>query len=180
MPLWGGTDNAANSTTYALNQLNKTANSDNRTALFGNTTMGAFVAGQTVSQEGLKASEVGSSTGGAHAGWNIKKTGTGSLLSISIAAGGTGYSNTDLINIPASGTGSVNATATLTTNATGGIITTTITNVGAGFVTVNPSVSVTNATGGSTGGSTANLVATVGGRAGRVDYETLVAMGSLA
>ena len=180
MPLWGGTDVAANSTSFALNQLNKTANSANRTALFGNTTMGAFVSGQTVSQEGLKTSEIGSSTGSAHAGWALKTTGTGSIVSISISAGGTGYANTDLVRVTATGTGSVNASATLTTNATGGITAITITNTGAGFVSVNPTAAVTNATGGTSGGSGATLVATAGGRAGRVSYETLVAMGSLA
>lgn len=180
MPLWGGTDNAANSTSFALNQLNKTANSANKTALFGNTTMGAFVSGQTVSQEGLKTSEIGSSTGSAHAGWNLKKTGTGYVATITITAGGSGYSNTDLIRVTSTGTGSVNASATLTTNATGGITSVTITNPGAGFVTVNPAVAVTNSSGGATAGTSATFVATAGGRAGRVSYETLVAMGSLA
>lgn len=180
MPLWGGTDNAANSAAFPLNTLNKTANTGNKTALFGNTTMGAFVTSQTVSQEGLKTNEISSSTGSAHAGWNLKRTGTGAIRTLAISAGGTTYANTDLINIAVTGTGSVNATATLTTNATGGIATVTITNPGAGFVAVNPSVAITNATAGATTGSGATLVATAGGRAGRVSYETMVAMGSLA
>jgi len=179
MPLWGGTDNAANSVTWAAAQLNVAANTANKTALFGNTTMGAFVSNKTVSQEGLKTNEMAGANG-SHAGWNLKTTGTGSLTGIAITAGGTTYSNTDLIRVTATGTGSVNATATLSTNATGGITAITLTNTGSGFVTVNPTVVVTNATGGATGGSGATLVATAGGRAGRVSFETLVAMGSLA
>lgn len=178
MPQWGGTDNAANSVFWAADQLNVRANTANKTALYGNTTMGAFVGKQVVSQEGLKTSDL--PAGSAHAGWALKKVGTGSIVSITISAGGSGYANTDLINVAVTGTGSVNASATVSTNATGGITSVTITNAGSGFITVNPTVTVTNATGGSTGGSSATLVATAGGRAGRTTYETLVASGTLA
>ena len=74
-----------------------------------------------------------------------------------------------------------NAAVSLSTNATGGALVLTITNPGSGFFLVNatPNVAITNATGGSTGGSGATFTAVAGGRAGRVSYETLVAMGSL-
>ena len=75
--------------------------------------------------------------------------------------------------------GTTNATATLSTNATGGIVTSTLTTPGAGFVLVNPTATIANSTGGVTAGSGATLVATAGGRAGRVLYESLVAMRTL-
>ena len=184
MPQWGSTDNAANSVSWAPPQLNKTANTANKTALYANTTVGAFVSGVAVGQVGLSAVEAANASSetsySAHAGWNLRTAGTGSLVSIAISAGGTLYANTDLIRVTATGTGSVNATGTVSTNATGGIVTVTVTNPGAGFLVVNPTVTVTNATGGTTTGSTATLVATAGGRAGRISYETLVASGSIA
>ena len=103
----------------------------------------------------------------------------------------TGYANTDVVTMA---NGISNGTATVATNATGGSLTFTITNPGLFSNTAaNGSVVVTiaNSTGGASGGSgatfSANLVAstggtvtvTLGGRAGRVHHETLVAMGSL-
>ncbi len=179
MAQWGNTDDAANSVLWAVSQLNKVANTGNQTALYGNTTMGAFEAKEVNGQFGVDTTEAANTSSDfkkvAHAGWNLKTTGTGSLTAITIAAGGTGYANTDTITVAATGTGSVNATATLTTNSTGGITAVTVTNNGVGFTTAAPAVTITTS-----GGSTANLVATAGGRAGRVSYETLVAMGSIA
>lgn len=184
MAQWGMTDNAANSVTWAPGLVNKTANSSNQTNLYGNTTTGAFVSNIRVSQEGVVAADIANTQladhNAQHAGWNLKKVGTGSLLSITISAGGSSYANTDLVKVSVTGTGTVNATGTVTTNATGGITAISISNVGSGFVSVNPTVTITNATGGTTSGSSANLIATVGGRAGRINYETLIAAGSLS
>jgi len=174
MANWGINDNAANSVTWADTLVNRTANTTNQTALFGNTTMGAIVSKQTVGQVGLTAAET-ASVNGTHAGWNLRKVGTGSVVSFTIGAGGTGYANTDTINVAVTGTGAVNATATLTTNATGGITAVTITNAGSGYTTTAPTLVITTA-----GGTGATITARAGGRAGRVTNETLVAAGSLA
>jgi hypothetical protein len=83
MPLWGNIDNAANSTIFAAAQVNKTPNSTNRTALFGNTTSGAFVSGATIGQFGFDTAEqqavsgASGSAGPAHAGWVLRTAGTG-------------------------------------------------------------------------------------------------------
>lgn len=178
MAQWGNTDDAANSVLWAVSQLNKPANTANQTALYGNTTMGAFEAKEVNGQFGVDTTEAANTSSDfkkvAHAGWNLKTTGTGSLTALTIVAGGTGYANTDTITVAATGTGSVNATATLTTNSTGGITAVTITNTGIGFTTAAPAVTITTSA-----GTSANVVATAGGRAGRVSYETLVAMGSI-
>lgn len=183
MGSWGNTDDAANSVNYAPAQYNKTANSTTQASLFGNTTVGAFVSGKATGQFGVSTAEM-ANTGGeskkvTHAGWNLREAGTGSIDTIVVTAGGTGYNNTDVIRVTATGTGSVNAIGSITTNSTGGIATLTVTNRGAGFTAKNPSVAVANSTGGATGGSAATFLATAGGRAGRVTYETLVAMSSI-
>jgi len=177
---WGNTDDAANSVSYAPSQAGKTSNTGNQTALFGNTTVGTFEAGKATGQFGVSTAEMANTGGEAqkvtHAGWVLRNAGTGSIESIVVSVGGTTYNNTDVISITSD---TANAAATLTTNATGGITSVTITNAGAGFVAVNPTVLIANSTAGATGGSGATLVATAGGRAGRVNYETLVAMGSI-
>lgn len=83
MAQWGNTDDAANSVLWAAAQLNKPANTDNQTALFGNTTADAFVTGVTVGQFGVDVNEVtaaraeGSGDRAAHAGWVLRTTGSG-------------------------------------------------------------------------------------------------------
>lgn len=105
----------------------------------------------------------------------------------------TGYSNTDVVTVS---NAIVNATATVSTNATGGTLTFTITNSGTvANTTANNQLVVTiaNSTGGASGGSGAtfgaNAVAstggtlngiTVGGRSGRVQYENIAVVRSMA
>ena len=152
--------------------------------MFNNTTPGAVITGQAVGIFGADATEA-NFTKLTHAGWLVRRAGTGSLASFTINASATaaGYNNTDIINVrslQASG----NATVTFVTNATGGNLVFTVSNVGAGFTSVTiptSNISVTNSTGGTAAGNTTvtNFIARAGGRAGRVHFETLVAMGSL-
>lgn len=183
MAQWGNTDDAANSVLWAAAQLNKVANTTTQTALYGNTTVGAFETNEINGQFGVDVVEAANTSSDfkkvAHAGWNLKTTGTGPALSLTINAGGSGYANTDTLSFTASGTGTVNATATLTTNSTGGITTVVLTNPGAGFTNTTVFAAFANSTGGASAGSSANVAATIGGRAGRTSYQTLVAMGSI-
>jgi hypothetical protein len=170
----GGGDTAA----YGNTSGSRAANAVN---MFDNVTPGAFVNGMAVGVFGVDAVEQGVNGGKtAHAGWNLRKVGTGSLLTLSYTGTATGYSNTDVVTVASSQAGG-NATASISTNSTGGALTLTITNAGRGFTSkdVSASVSVANSTGGASAGSGATFVATAGGRAGRVTYETLVAMGSI-
>jgi hypothetical protein len=117
-----------------------------------------------------------------------------------VAAGGSssGYTNTDYIVISNTGTDSSvtlsNATATLTTNSSGGITTVTMTSFGlfqntkvAGNLLVTAYAANGAASSGTgatftptlTNSSGGSITLTLGGRAGRVATETLVAMGSL-
>lgn len=77
MAQWGNTDDAANSVLWAVSQLNKTANSTNQTALFGNTTANAFITNATVGQFGAGVQEVQANGDLTHSGWILRTTGTG-------------------------------------------------------------------------------------------------------
>jgi hypothetical protein len=121
---------------------------------------------------------VTNSTGGAAAG----NTAIAAVFfGAGATPGGTGYSNTNLVRVS---NGTSNASATITTNTTGGITAFAITTPGTGFINVAASVvAITNATGGGTGvGTGANVTIQIGpryswslgGRAGRVELENLV------
>lgn len=175
MPLWGNIDNANSSTIFAVAQTKNQANTVNRTAVYGNTTVGAFVENLAVGQFGVSAGEMantnGESTKIAHAGWNLRTVGVGPLDQLTISNGGTLYSNTNTFSI-ASATGN-NAQGTVTTDANGTITSLTFTTLGSGFDSANPDLVVVSAN-----GINAEFSVTASGRAGRVQYETLVAMGS--
>lgn len=214
MPLWGRNDQAvtANSTTtkessngapigtYTAVKLGGGANAHygntstgsraaTDVAMFSNATPGAFLAGQAVGVFGVSATEMSNNVTnggerGAHAGWNLRRAGTGPIVSITANATLAGYNNADIITVKSPATGGTNATITFTTNSTGGSLTFTITNPGSGFNLVSiptSNIAITNATGGTATGNTTttNLVVRAGGRAGRVHHETLIAMGSL-
>lgn len=176
MSLWGSTDNAANSTLYAASQASKTPNTANRTTLFQNTTVGAFLANVAIGQFGVSAAEAANTSGDgkkvAHAGWVLRTQGVGPLGTVTVSTAGTGYANSDTFVVVAA-SGGANATGNLVTNTTGNVVGTSITSLGSNFTAVAPTVVITTAA-----GTSAVLAATAGGRAGRVQYETLVAMGS--
>lgn len=211
MPLWGRNDQASSASAnvqtsngapigtytavklggganaHAANTAGSRANVDIQ--MFDNTTPGAFLSGQAVGVFGVDATEMQvNRTNGrtiAHAGWNLRRAGTGPLKSIALTgATATAYNNADIITVKSPSTGGTNATVTFTTNSTGGSLTFTISNTGSGFNLVSiptSNISITNATGGTAAGNSTvtYLVATAGGRAGRVAFETIVAMGSL-
>tara|TARA_R110000868_G_scaffold372012_1_gene635797 strand:- start:2730 stop:3380 length:651 start_codon:yes stop_codon:yes gene_type:complete len=81
MTLWANTDDAANSTIFAASQVNKTPNTANQTALFGNTTADAFVTGATIGQFGVTQGEaVAARAEGkkvTHSGWVLETIGSG-------------------------------------------------------------------------------------------------------
>lgn len=85
MPLWGNSDDAANSDIAALIQVqSNTANSTERTRLYANVTPGAFMNNSNliIGQFGIDSNEqmalVASGTAApAHAGWVLRTEGTG-------------------------------------------------------------------------------------------------------
>lgn len=183
-------DRANNSPIFAPAQVNLAPTAVNANAVFGNTTFGVFLNNGVAMKEavgvfGISTTEAGNTVSGgtkaAHAGWNLRTAYTGSLATLTITTPGKLYTNGDVVTVnPGAGLVSSNATATITTNASGNVITTSITSFGAGFITTTPTaITVANSTGGATTGSNAVFTAAAGGRAGRVQLETLIASGSI-
>lgn len=82
MANWGNTDDAANSVLWATTYVKLPANTANQTDLFGNTTADAFITNATYGQFGVdqgeaQAARAGANTKVAHAGWNLRKVGSG-------------------------------------------------------------------------------------------------------
>jgi len=168
MPLWGNEDTANNAPKYQVLPLN-TANGE---TMFNNTSVDAFVTGEVDGVFAVDVTEAGLNTGVAHPGWVVVKQGTGPVNGFAIANGGTGYANADVLTVSG---GTINAVANLTTNSTGGIINVTFSNFGSGFTnTASLTRAITTSA-----GTNANVTVTLGGRAGRVSMETLVAMTSI-
>lgn len=154
--------------------------------LYQNVTASAFVNNMAVGIFGVSATEMANNVvnkkeHGAHAGWNLRRAGTGPIVSITYTGTATGYSNTDQIIIASTVAGG-NGKVTMSTNTSGGNLVLTIVTPGFGFLATNASSNAVyaNSTGGATvTGSGATFLPVAGGRAGRVHYETLVAQHSL-
>lgn len=102
MAQWGTTDNAANSVLWAAAQLKVTANSDNQTALYNNTTADAFISGVTVGQFAVDSNEVEANDGReAHSGWVLRTVGSGGragrTMTEVLVAGGVGTDAEDTV-----------------------------------------------------------------------------------
>lgn len=106
-----------------------------------------------------------------HSGWVKQSLGTGPVTELTITDAGEGYSNGFLRITNGGGSG---ANASFTVNEDGNVVSVVINSGGSGYTSA-PTVVVP-------GSNTivATVVATVGGRAGRRFYETLVATGSIA
>lgn len=82
MAQWGNTDDAANSVLWGTTYVKLPANTDNQANLYGNTTADAFITGATIGQFGVDQGETqalraGANTKVTHAGWNLRKVGSG-------------------------------------------------------------------------------------------------------
>jgi hypothetical protein len=188
MSLWGNIDNAANSVKWATTYVNLPFNTNNQANLYQSNKVSKFLnnnlaVGRAIGQFGVSAAEADRAlTDGikiTHAGWNLRTEGTGPLLSITITAPGRLYTNANILTVRA-GTGGVNGIANLVTNALGNVVgysVNTVSNpdatLGSGYVSATPTVTITTST-----GANATITSAAGGRAGRVQYEALVAMGS--
>jgi hypothetical protein len=149
----------------------------NAQVYYANTAIGAYIEKAAIGVFGVDTAEqanVTSSTGKPqHAGWVIRKVGTGPVVSITANAGAV--SNSGFIVFTAgngiAGSGNTTANVTITSNAAGYIQSLTINNPG---LYANTPLAVSNDP-----NSNAVFTVTLGGRAGRVETETIVAMGSM-
>lgn len=162
MSLWGKRDQANNAPKYKIMD-----NSPNTgIQLFGTKVVG------------LDAGEVQASSRATHAGWNKVQYGVGPVVTAAANAAGSGYSNGDVLVLYG---GTSNASFTVATNGSGGITGLTKTSGGKGFTNASATstvVKVANLASNSAG-TGATFTFTLGGRAGRICTEVLVAMGTM-
>ena len=149
MPLWGKTDNVANSVSYAVNQFGVTANSDNKTAFFGNTSAWAANSKLVAGQFGVNPAETSVPSGNvalgvittAGSGYGSNGTVTftvtnggssaaanaqvavGRVTAINITTQGSGYKTAPTIAISAPAAVAFNGNTAVSSNATVGLIT---------------------------------------------------------
>jgi hypothetical protein len=182
MSLWGSIDQAANAPKWTtFSGISATANlgsstiSPNGQITFANNVPSTIHSNVGLSVLGVTAAEKASLSGPAHAGWVNKVEGTGPVASITVTDGGTGYSGNGFITFIGGGTANNAANAAYTVNGGGSIASVTLVSGGANY---NAATVTANAV--ATYTTPAVFVITKGGRAGRVQYETLVAQGSIA
>lgn len=79
MSLWKSTDANTSAPKFALSQLNATANQSNMDLIYDNTTANVIVPGAKIGVFGVDTTEqnVNGATKGGHAGWVLRKEGTG-------------------------------------------------------------------------------------------------------
>ena len=190
MPLWGNQDTANGyqkplfaNTTNAWSRSTINGSSANTNQHYGN------MFGVSVTEQSNTLAQL-DGTHSAHAGWVSQKVGTGPVASINIVNGGTGINAAGYLlivdsSVLAQGAGfnasftianSQNTLQSFSSNSTLNTINTiTIVNGGSGFSAAGSLNVRTN------GSNTIwpNLSVTLGGRGGRIQYETIVAMGSI-
>lgn len=172
MSLWGNVDYPSG------NQKPVFANTSNTTS---NSTINGTTANVVYGiVYGVSATEAATTEGKktAHAGWVGQKVGTGPITSVSITNGGTVNASGFIIvtdgAINAQGAGAnIAYTVNTTTNTINSV---TLVSGGAGYT--NVAALTYTVTGANLAQPT--LAFTLGGRAGRIQYETIVAMGSIS
>ena len=176
MALWGSLDASNNApkqtdtSGYGGNTPQVTANGQ---VYYANTKISAFIGGAAIGVFGVNAAEQAASTSdtghGAHQGWNLRKVGTGPVVSITANSGAVGQNSYIVFSggNGIAGSGNTAANAQISVNTAGYITSITL---NSGGVYANTPVATPN-----TGNAVFTL--TMGGRANRVQVETLVALG---
>lgn len=179
MSLWGNLDAANNApkqtdtTGYGGDTPQVTANGQ---VYYSNTAINAFIENNAIGIFGVDTTEQAAATSlqgiPQHAGWVLRKVGMGPITSITANSGAVGV-NSYITFAAGNGigatTGNTAANAQISVNTAGYITSITINNPG---LYANTPIATPN---------TGNAVFTItmGGRANRVQTETLVAMGSM-
>lgn len=169
MALWGSKDDANNAPKYAVaGGLGVSANGE---TLYQNVTASAYVDKEAVGVFGVDTTEqnVAANPKGGHAGWVLRTAGTGPITSITANTGAYSPDGNIYLTFSGGGAGATAANAQIVTNGSKQILSITVRNPGNYLTT--PTATATNAN--------AVFTITMGGRANRVQTETMVAMGSM-
>ena len=175
MSLWTKTDAAAGAPKYPGVDIGISAQANGST-MFGNTQIAAFqvnhnitagIFGVDTTEQSVSAS---SNTHPQHAGWVLVKKGTGPIATISANASSYSPDGNVYLTFSGGGSGTTAANAQIITNGAKAITGITL-NSGGNYDRAPVVGTVAN--------SNVAITITMGGRAGRVQTETLVAMGSM-
>jgi len=176
MSLWGNLDAANNAPKQGATTGyggNTGLVSPNTQVYFANNQVAAFIANAAIGVFGVDPTEQDvsrssdSNTRAQHAGWVIRKSGTGPVVTITANNGATGVNSAVVFS--GGGTSNTPATATVSVNSTFHIVSVTVTSGGVYEATPTARPNTGNAA----------FTVTMGGRANRVMTETIVAMGSM-
>ena len=178
MSLWGNLD-AANNAPKSSDMVGYGGNTpqvtQNGQVYFANTKINAFMANAAVGIFGVDTTEQINALNNLghpqHAGWVVRKVGTGPVETITANAGSIAVNSyiTFAQGNSVNGTGATVANARIFVNAAGYIMNVTVISGGS---YANTPIATAN-----TGNS--SLTITMGGRANRIQTETIVAMGSM-
>jgi len=182
MPLWSNTDANTSVPKFAPLQLKVSATQNNSNLAFGNTTISAFIPNEvdgifgydTTEQQNAASNSVATLTSGhpAHAGWILRKVGTGPVATISISnAGAMSNIGNAYVTFSSGGAGSVAANAQIFVNTVSNVVQSIVLNSG-GTYAFTPTATIS-------GNANVTISLTMGGRANRVQTETLVAIASI-
>lgn len=176
MSLWNNTDANTGAPKFQVGVDIGAGVKANGLVAYQNVTTGVFVSGQKVGVFGVDSSEKSNTASEGpkvtHAGWVKRTVGTGFIQSIAVSNGGANYNANGFILFTGGGGSGANASFTINT-VSNTINSVTVVNRGSNY-NAAPTVAagVANTT-------PATFTVTMGGRTGRITYETLVAMGSM-
>jgi hypothetical protein len=103
-------------------------------AMFGNNTVGAFVPNMIVDVVGVNVATMASMTGPQHAGWQVKRVGTGPIAGAVVTAQAGQFANGETVNVTStSGAAVGNGVLVVSTNATGNIQSLSVGTPGSGW-----------------------------------------------
>lgn len=178
MSAWGNKDQANNSPLYTTLQVNKSPTTANQALLYANTTVSAFITNEAVGVFGVDSVETASvsntSNHVSHSGWNLRTVGTGPVASITLASANTAYKYSNgYINFV--GANSSSANAQVIVNGSGNVTSVILNSGGAGYA--NTPVAIAN---GSANNANLTFTITMGGRANRIQTETLAVISSFS
>lgn len=182
--LWGNNAAAGTEAPYGYYPVLPT-NAANGQTLYANAQIGAFINNVSVGVFAANNAQAGNTVGAAHgayhAGWVQVTRFTGPILTLTLGTNPGGYTNSNTFSVLVGG-GTANANVTFATNSSG-FATGTVTIVAGGSFANTDSGNLTffvANTAAQVKGTTPTFTTTFGGKAGRKNWETLVAMGSMA
>ena len=181
MPLWSNTDANTSAPKFATLQLHMSTTQNNLNLAYGNTSISAFIKNEedgifgydTNEQQNAASNSVATLTSGhpGHSGWVLRKVGTGPIATITVNTGSTSNVGNAYITFADGSTGNTPANAQIFVNTVSNVVQSVVLNSGGSYA-FTPTAAVS-------GNANVSFTITMGGRANRVQTETLVAIASI-